>query len=390
MEYLTNTQQLVSDGIITSQQATEIETRSREKMANLAINTILIAGIVTATLGLIAFLASPIAVAIAGLGALALGLILQLRGNENIAIFTNASMLIGAGLLLGGGSFELVAQLEAGAAPFLLFLGAAVGIGFLWAFHFGCLGAPFVTGAITLMGASMFVGGLYLAEPILNAPWVGQSIVAALAIGLGIKLDVRFITALAIIPLAQLLENGTGYWHAVYVFWAPETTLSILQMALICGICFWLASRTDERYARHFGTLMILSFVMINMNFWVGSLWTDYVGEGVWGPGHWRNNSFADWEAFNSARADFRATAWVITDKMAALLWAIFLTICIAFSALRNRRGLLNASLTFAAIHGYTQAFENFGAHPLIFALGGIIAIPLAWGLYRLNRRLAP
>ncbi len=50
-----------------------------------------------------------------------------------------------------------------------------------------------------------------------------------------------------------------------------------------------------------------------------------------------------------------------------------------------NRRGLFNAGMTFAGIHGYTQMLESFSDEPLAYVIGGLAAIPLAFGLWRLN-----
>lgn len=46
---------------------------------------------------------------------------------------------------------------------------------------------------------------------------------------------------------------------------------------------------------------------------------------------------------------------------------------------------MFNTALTFAAIHAYTQLFESFGDEPLAYVIGGLAAIPLAWGLWRLK-----
>ena len=42
-------------------------------------------------------------------------------------------------------------------------------------------------------------------------------------------------------------------------------------------------------------------------------------------------------------------------------------------------------ALTFAGIHAYTQMFESFYDEPLAYVIGGLAAIPLAFGLWRLN-----
>ena len=49
---------------------------------------------------------------------------------------------------------------------------------------------------------------------------------------------------------------------------------------------------------------------------------------------------------------------------------------------------MYNAALTFAAIHAYTQFFESFWDQPLAYVIGGLTAIPLAWGMWRLNHWL--
>jgi len=41
--------------------------------------------------------------------------------------------------------------------------------------------------------------------------------------------------------------------------------------------------------------------------------------------------------------------------------------------------------MTFAGIHAYTQVFESFYDEPLAYVVGGLAAIPLAFGLWRLN-----
>ncbi len=50
---------------------------------------------------------------------------------------------------------------------------------------------------------------------------------------------------------------------------------------------------------------------------------------------------------------------------------------------------IANYVTIFLAIHAYTQFFESFADEPLAYAIGGLVAIPLAWGMWRLNRWLA-
>jgi hypothetical protein len=70
---------------------------------------------------------------------------------------------------------------------------------------------------------------------------------------------------------------------------------------------------------------------------------------------------------------------------MYSIVWAILLILAAFWSAHTNRRGIFNAAMTFGAIHAYTQVFETFYNEPLAYVIGGLAAIPLAWGLWRLN-----
>ena len=67
------------------------------------------------------------------------------------------------------------------------------------------------------------------------------------------------------------------------------------------------------------------------------------------------------------------------------MVWAALLAGMVLWAAIGNRRGLFNAAMTFAGIHAYTQMFETFHNEPLAYVVGGLAAIPLAFGLWRLN-----
>ncbi len=388
MEYLANTDLLVRDGVLTEDQAREIQVRSRETMMTLAINALLVGGIITATLGLIFWLAEPVPVAIAGLLALVAGALVLRGGIENYRIFGNASALIGAGLLLGGASIELVKQLDEGAAVYLFVTGGLVAAMAGYACLKSSEGLKFLTGSIALMGAVVHLAGLILFEPGGLGATFAYGYSAAVIFGLGMLVDVRVVSALAIMPLAQMLDTSTGYFHAAYVFYSPEPTLSILQMAAVIAVCLWAGARFAPRIARHFGIVMMLAFVVLNLCFLVGSLWGDIPGDTLWGISRYNRSAYADYDAYSTAYEAYRATAFQISAGAFAILWALLLAAVAIWAAMNNRRGPLNAALTFAAIHAYTQAFETFGAEPLVFALGGLAAIPVAWGLMQVNSHM--
>ncbi|MEL6647053.1 MAG: hypothetical protein AAFQ05_05000 [Pseudomonadota bacterium] len=387
MHAIADTDQLVTDGVINPVQAREIEARARDTMVTLAINAVLCFGIIAATGGLIFWLADALSVAVFGGVALIIGLLILARSAESLRMFGNASALIGAGMLMGGAAIELIDKYESLAHWVLLPLGAVVALcaAVLWG---RTLTTRFVTGAILLMGVAAHLIGLALLIMAYDASGLPVTLSylygAALVLAAGLLTDVRTVSAAAIVPFAQALDTGTAYFHAAYVFYSPEPTLSILQMALLVIPSLWIARHWSERVARHARVLAVLGFIVANLCALVGSLFGDYIGETIWGPPRWRESGM-EWDDHQDLVDAFRETALFIAEGAYAVLWALLLVTALAYAAFRANRGLFNTALTFAAIHAYTQLFESFGDEPLAYVIGGLAAIPLAWGMWRLN-----
>ena len=392
MHSLADTRQLVLDGIITSDQARIIESRAREGMVAMAINTLLSAGIIAATLGTIFWLASAPAVAVLGSVLLAAGLLILARAGDLYRMFGNAAALIGSGMLIGGAGIELVDKYYTTAPWVMLSGGAFVALIAGRALLRGGLTTRFVQASIFLMGIAVHLAGLGVLMEQWQVGGLNVSMVfgytALLLAVAGWATDVRFVTALAIVPFGQMLSAGTSYFHAVYVFMSPEPTLSILQMSALIAIMVWVGSRVEERTGRHTRILATMGFVVANLCALVGSLWGDVVGQTIWGPGYdW--TSEMSYEQFEAARQGFEAKTLVLSANAYSIMWALVLIGMVAWAAQTNRRALFNAGVTFAAIHAYTQVFESFADEPLAYVIGGFAAIPLAWGMWRLNHWMA-
>lgn len=398
MHYVADTTRLLAQGVLTPAQVAVIRAQARETMMRLAVNTLLTGGIVAATLGLIFWLAAPLPVAFSGALALAGGLLALAKGGETLRFFGNAAALIGAGLLLGGAGFELADKHGAVAGPAMLGIGAAVAAVFGAAFRRPRLTSRFACGAIGLMGVALHLAGLAFTAELHG--WTGWPVAlsslyaAGLVAAAGVLTNVRLVTALAIVPFAQALSTGTYYWHAAYVFYSPESTLSILQMSALAAAGLWAARSLAPRWGRHGGILAIMAGVVASLCALVGSLWGDWVGQTLWGPGRswWRaRDLFDDRESFETALDAYRETALHIPEGAYSVLWAVALAAAIFWAAHTARRGLFNTAVTFAGIHAYTQAFETFHDQPVAYVIGGLAAIPLAWGLWQLDRRwMAP
>lgn len=389
MHAIADTDRLVSDGIISPEQASEIEARSRQAMVMLGINSVLSFGIIAATLGFILWLANATAVAVFGTLMLALGAAILRSGRDLLRMFGNASALIGAGMLIGGAAFELLDSYETVAGPIMALGGAGLTVVFALAHMRARNASGFVTGSMLLMAFAFHITGLGLWLEQLGQAGAVKSLfylyTAAAMAGLGWLIDVRLVTALAIAPFAQALDTGTAYFHAAYVFYSPESTLSIIQMVALMIVCLLIAQHWPERTARHGRVLAVLAFIVANLCALVGSLWGDVVGDTIWGPQARDFTGEDQWDRLREAREAFEASTLVISDTAYAVFWAVALAAMIAYSAHRANRGLFNTALTFAAIHAYTQLFESFADEPLAYVIGGLAAIPLAWGMWRLD-----
>ena len=389
MTHVVQTDALVAEGILSPDQGRIIARRSRQVMVSLVINAVLCLGIVAAAIGFVLWLADALAVAIVGGLFLVVGTVVLLKAADVYRMFGNAAALIGAGMLAFGGMFELVDKLGEETGGLTLIVSGIAAFAFsVTMFLRAVPHARFLTGSLTVMAAAVHFGGIYIWGEAVGLTGLPVALVhgyvAAALIAVGMLVDVRLITALAIVPFAQMLETGTFYWHAMYAFYSPESTLSILQMGLAMAVCVALASRLTDRTRRHTHMFGIMAFIVANLCFLVGSLWGDAVGEHIWGPGRsWDyDGDYTDWQA---ARDAFAATALQIHEHVYSIVWAVLLAVAAFWSAQTGRRGIFNAAMTFAGIHAYTQAFETFYDEPLAYVIGGLAAIPLAWGLWRLN-----
>ncbi len=335
------------------------------------------------------FLGAPLSVAVCGGLFLGGGLLILRYADELYRMFGNASAVIGAGMLVAGSGIEIVDRLRDDSGLWLLLLGAGISAMFAWRFIKGYARLRFAYGSALLMGMGMHLVGLYLTADQLDlAGWPMPFVhlyATDVLVTLGALLDIRFITALAIAPFAQMLDTGTGYFHAAYIFYSPEYTLSILQLSVLMGLCYWAIHRGNDMVKRQAGVLLIMGFIVANLCALVGSLWGDVVGSHLWGPQGQRWEYTGDWTAYWDAVEAFEAQAFVISEHVYSLVWAAVLAGLIIFATLKNHRGLFNTGMTFAGIHAYTQMFETFYDEPLADVIGGLAAIPLAFGLWRLN-----
>ena len=393
MKYLADTEELIRDGILTQPQATEIARRSREAMISLAINTVLFAGILAVIGGMAAYLEDEAQLT-------ALGAVVTLAGGlalmfvpADYRLLANATSVIGAAMLVGGGGYWAA---QAGAAPMTAAaLGLPVALAGYALVRRGPKRLRFLAGWLCFLGGLVHLAGLLAAPEPIAPQWLLYHYAGAVLVICGLALDIRAITALAIPVFAAGLAVRSFPDSGFEALTIREPTLTILQMTVIALACLWLIRRSGPRLPRaprHAEVLGRLAFIWVNMAFWVGSMWGDKIGSKVWGPVWSDYSDLHTWnadkptvETFRALRKAFLDQAWTVSEDSFAILWALVILAVGVWAALGARRMVFNTVLVFGAVHIFTQYFQRIDTTPGAVAVAGLIAIGMAFGSWRLN-----
>ena len=217
-----------------------------------------------------------------------------------------------------------------------------------------------------IVGALMFTGSV---AALIETPLPATLVATALLFAFAVVARSRLLIVFAALSLEGAVGGGTGYWHASYAVIVREPTLTIALFTLVGTAAFLLTQRLSADYEPLALTFARISVVVVNFGFWIGSLWGDT-------PGAYLRDA---------------AQTWGDTPQLPALdfvvAWAVALVAAGAWAASQGRRFLVNAVAVFGAIHAYTQWFERLGANPLTVVVGGLFAIAVGLGLWRLSAR---
>ena len=393
MQWLVDIDTAVADGTLTDDAGAVLKRRAKEAMVDFAINIALFAGVLMVIGGTAVWLEDRLALAALGAALAAAGTLTLVTGGPRVRLVANATAFIGATLAMGALAYlifeDQTERIGVGTAIGL----PAVALG--WAMRrYAPTVLSVLGGWVILLGAGVHIAGILTTESELGLEWLALHYAAAVAIACGTMLDVRFVTAIAIVPLAASLSSRTFYGHATYGVAIYEATLTILQMSLFAALALAASVRFAERFARHARLVGQLALIWINMAFWIGSLWGDTIGFYLWGP-RWSaitaglTHGPARFDVWREAVKAFEAQSLVIPADAFAAVWALGILAVGAWGAFTARRAVLNIAVTFGAIHFYTQYFERLEATPEAFIIAGVIAILAAWALWAVNRRFA-
>lgn len=213
-----------------------------------------------------------------------------------------------------------------------------------------------------VVGALMFAAGVVIEGEGSVASFLT---VAAVLVAGGVVAQNGLLIAGAMLALASCIGVRTSYFHAGYFLGVQEPAITIVLFSLLALAAYQASKRLDAAYERLAIMAARVSVLLVNLGFWVGSLWGD--------------------------RLDQLKEAGIVGDIMIprvffGVLWAVALIGVAAWGVRANRRWVVNVAAVFGAIHFYTQWFERLGADPFTVFAAGLIALGLALGFWHFNK----
>lgn len=300
---------LVEQGKLTAAEAERLKALASHDTGSLGVNVLIGFGVIAVASGAVALVPTPLTAVLIGVALFSAGLMVALRDLQQWSVLGQICLVIGALMFAGG----VIAYGEGSLAAMLI-----------------------VTAALAL---------------------------AAIAARSSL------LIALAVLAASACLGAKTGYTHAVYSLAIFEPTLTVLLFSALAFAAYNVSHSLPADYERVALTAARTSVLLVNVGFWIGSLWGDPLML-------LRGLSRAQ------ARGDI-----VVPDYLFSIGWAAALVAAGLWAAKANRRWLVNAAAVFGAIHFYTQWFEKLGATPASVLLGGLVMLGIAFALWSFNKR---
>jgi iron complex transport system permease protein len=269
------------------------------------------------------------------------------------------NVLLGSGVVaVGGGMLALLASSIASMAIGIGVVALGLYLGIYYAKRWKTL-----SGISILIGALMFGGGLVT---LTEGNFGGLVILTILYLAVGIAVRNSLMIVLSAFSLLAALGAMTEYSHASYFLSIDKPLLSIVTFSALGIGSYFYSLRTTSEYERLMLVFARTCLFIVNMAFWIGSLWGD--------------NLFGKRDYWSSDETI------AVPDLAFVIVWAIALIIVGIWAAKNNRRWAVNLVAVFGAIHFYTQWFERLGATPGSIVIAGAITIGIALILFRFNQ----
>ena len=200
------------------------------------------------------------------------------------------------------------------------------------------------------VGALIFAGGIIaMDEGSLRALLLVTVVFTAAAIAARSGL----LMVAAVLALASCIGARTGYWHATYALSITEPTLTVVLFSLLALATYQLSKRLRSDYERLALMAARTSVFLVNLGFWIGSLWGDRLN---------RIRSLGDL----LLPPDRDAAAIELPPWLFSAGWALALIATGIWATQAGRRWVVNVVAVFGAIHFYTQWFDKLGPTPIV------------------------
>ena len=217
------------------------------------------------------------------------------------------------------------------------------------------------------------LGRLLLAAEVIaltDGGTIGFLIVTIVCAGAGIFSKSVLLSILATLALSATVGAMTTYDYATYALVIRQPAVTVILFSILALVTYHLSKRLEPDYERIAIAVSRTSLFLVNLGFWVGSLW----GDSLW-------NQRDDW--------DLRSAA-AIPDWVFVFGWAFAIIATGVWAANANKRWVVNLLTVFGAIHFYTQYFERLGASPGSILMAGLVAIAIAFGIFWYNKSTKP
>ena len=294
--------------------------------------------------------------------------------------FAVSILMIFGILAVAGGIFSMQPETE-----MLILLGVLIlGLGMVFDKVKGQYSWALVSFVTLVLGAILTAAGIGTEFDNIE---IAALVSALLFIVVAIAAHSGFLAALSALTLAVTFGGGTSYGDygsGSYFLGLESRALAIVVFIILGSFAFQWAKRLkadNERIAVIFARM---SLIIVNIGFWIGSLFGDTVGKI-----NYEGFSEADYDSLYNAGSQFLPSifggAVLISADFFAVLWAVAIVLTGIWAVRVNSVFTLNVVATFAAIHFYTQWFERFGAEPWSLLIAGGIAVLIAFGLSFIN-----
>ena len=282
----------------------------------------------------------------------------SLAAQETASLALNIVVAFGV-VAVAGGTLALLQSAEAS-----ILLGSALGAVGVYLSHAQARRWRPLAGVLLLTGSLTAAGGVVA---LTGGSAGGFALLAAAFAGSALLANSGLLSALSALSLLAASGGATDYEHAAYFLGIEQPLVTVVLFGLLSFATHRASMVIPADYGRVATIFSRTSLFVVNLGFWIGSLWGDSLGQSRGGrPGV------------------------LISEEVFAVAWAVGLVAAGVWAAGQNHRWVVNLVAVFAAIHFYTQYFERLGASPGSILAAGLVALAIAVGLTQYNRTTAP